>query len=781
MYLKAPVENRVMPADPPPVTPTPPSAVATQPAPSPAAQRIDHAQLDWDDQGRPHSRIFDDVYFSLASGLEETRHVFIEQNRLRERFSELADGERLVIGETGFGTGLNFLCAWQLFDECAAADARLHFVSVEKYPLTPADLARALALWPELASQAQALLAQYVAIHPGFQRLVFQGGRVTLTLLIGDALEQLPLLEAAVDAWFLDGFAPARNPEMWTPELFAQLARLSAPQATLGTFTSTGWVRRSLKAAGFTMKRVPGIGHKWEVLRGRFTGVEPALTVPSIAPMIVAPMIVAPAVVAPAAAPGAPLAPPTGAKAAEAVTPALAATAAAVAPLKPAKPWFAYPARVSGDKRALVIGGGLAGCATAASLAARGWQVSLLERHADIAQEASGNPQGVLYLKLSAHGTALSQLIVAGFGYTRRLLEQLQRGVDWDACGVLQLGFDAKEAARQAQLAQAFPADLLQLLSQPEAQARAGVELPSGGLFFPEGGWVHPPALCQLQARHSNITVLTHHQVATLERSTVDGLWHARDGARALGSAPVVVLAGAADIKAFAPAAGLPLKRIRGQITRLPATTASRGLSTVVCAEGYVAPARLGEHTLGASFDFHSDDLTPTLADHQGNLALLDDISPALTAALDASALDPLALQGRAAFRCTSPDYLPIVGPLADASTFASTYAVLARDARQVPDLPCPWLDGLYVNSGHGSRGLITAPLSGELIAAWLEHEPLPVPRAIAEACHPNRFALRELVRGSGKTPRRREGQTPAPATCAAKAATTAQPPNEPT
>ncbi len=188
------------------------------------------------------------------------------------------------------------------------------------------------------------------------------------------------------------------------PELFAELARLSTSSTTIGTFTSTGWVRRSLNAAGFKMKRVPGIGHKWEVLRGAFIAWPEDVALPAAA-----------------------------------------------------KPWFARPAPIGGERKALVIGAGLAGCATAQSLAQRGWQVSLLERHAAPAQEASGNPQGVLYLKLSAHGTALSQLILSGFGHTRRLLERLQRGVDWDACGVLQLTFDDKEALRQKQLADAFP------------------------------------------------------------------------------------------------------------------------------------------------------------------------------------------------------------------------------------------------------------------------------------------------------------------------------------
>ncbi|NAT58646.1 bifunctional tRNA (5-methylaminomethyl-2-thiouridine)(34)-methyltransferase MnmD/FAD-dependent 5-carboxymethylaminomethyl-2-thiouridine(34) oxidoreductase MnmC [Pseudomonas syringae pv. actinidifoliorum] len=655
-----------------------------------------HALIDWDEHGNPRSRDFSDVYFSTESGLDETRHVFLVQNDLRRRFTELPTGERLIIGETGFGTGLNFLCAWQLFDECAPDGARLHFVSVEKYPLSQGDLQRALVLWPELSRFADPLLEQYVAIHEGFQRLVFDNGRVTLTLLIGDALQMLPQLDGQIDAWFLDGFAPAKNPEMWTPELFAELARLSTPCTTIGTFTSTGWVRRSLNAAGFKMKRVPGIGHKWEVLRGAFVAW------------------------------------PEG-----------------VAPVPAAKPWFARPTPLAGERKALVIGAGLAGCATAQSLAQRGWQVSLLERHAAPAQEASGNPQGVLYLKLSAHGTALSQLILSGFGHTRRQLERLQRGVEWDACGVLQLTFDDKEALRQQQLAEAFPESLLHLLDQPAAEVQSGIALNSGGLFYPEGGWVHPPALCHAQIQHANIRLIAHHHALELRR--VDDQWQVWSDAQLIDSAPVVVLAGAADIKQFSQSAELPLKRIRGQITSLPQTGASAALRTVVCAEGYVAPARLGEHTLGASFDFNSVDLTPNVADHLGNLTLLQEISADLASRLEAADRPPEQLQGRAAFRCTSPDYLPIVGPLADREAFVQVYAALGKDARQVPDITCPWLDGLYVNSGHGSRGLITAPLCAELIAAWLDNEPLPLPRSVAEACHPNRFALRGLIRGGGK------------------------------
>ncbi|KAF1054213.1 MAG: tRNA 5-methylaminomethyl-2-thiouridine biosynthesis bifunctional protein MnmC [Stenotrophomonas maltophilia] len=651
---------------------------------------LHHAQIDWDDNGQPTSRAYGDVYFSRASGIDETHHVFLDGNQLARRFAALPAQGRLCIGETGFGTGLNFLCAWEQFEALAPADARLHFVSVEKYPVTRADLQRALALWPSLAPWAGQLLAQYHAIHPGFQRLSFAGGRVSLTLLIGDVLETLPELDARIDAWFLDGFSPAKNPEMWTDALFAQLARLSAPGASLATFTSAGFVRRGLIAAGFAMKRVQGFGKKWEMLTGTYQG--PAQ--------------------------------PHGA------------------------PWYARPTAAGGERQALVIGGGLAGCASAAALAERGWQVTLIERHAQLASEASGNPQGVLYLKLSAHGTPLSRLIVSGFGHTRRLLERLERGVQWDACGVLQLAFDAAEAKRQTALTEAFPADLLHTLDHPAAEHLAGVALPAGGLFFPDAGWAHPPAVCQALAEHPGIRLLTGHSVR-LERDGTQ--WAAWDGDACLARAPIAVLATAADIRAFEPAASLPLKRIRGQITRLPATTDSAALRTVVCAEGYVAPPRQGEHTLGASFDFHSDSNVPTEAEHRSNLELLREISPDLLQRLDGEQLDPAALQGRAAFRCTTPDYLPLIGPLAERSAFDAAYAVLAKDARQVPDSPCPWLEGLYLNSAHGSRGLISAPLAGELLAAWIDDEPLPLPRAVAEACLPNRFFLRELVRGKAR------------------------------
>ncbi|OAN23638.1 bifunctional tRNA (5-methylaminomethyl-2-thiouridine)(34)-methyltransferase MnmD/FAD-dependent 5-carboxymethylaminomethyl-2-thiouridine(34) oxidoreductase MnmC [Pseudomonas oryzihabitans] len=639
-----------------------------------------HAQLDWDASGQPLSRAYGDVYFSRASGLEETRYVFLQQNRLPERFAALSAGDVFTIGETGFGTGLNFLCAWQLFEALAPQGARLHFVSVERFPLTAADLAQALTLWPELAAYSTALQQQYQAIHPGFQRLILGNGRITLTLLIGDVLERLPELDARCDAWFLDGFAPAKNPEMWTPALFAELARLSRPGTTLATFTCAGFVRRGLNEAGFAMAKVPGFGHKREMLAG-------VLERPNTLSQV---------------------------------------------------PWYARPPRPQGPRTALVIGAGLAGCATAASLARRGWQVRVVERHGAPAQEASGNPQGVLYLKLSAHDTPLRRLILDGFGLTLRKLQALPPGAAWSPCGVLQLTLTAKDAQRQAQLAAHFPTGLLQPLDREAASNRAGIDLTAGGLFFPEGGWVHPPALCQHWLAHPNIELVTHTEVTALQQ-TEHG-WQVSTRGATL-EATVVVVASAAQARTLLP--DLPLKAIRGQLSALPETPASQPLATVVCGEGYLAPAREGRHCLGASFVFDRDDTEPSQAEHQSNLQLLAELSPELAADYQAEALD-----GRVAFRCTSPDYLPLVGPVVDQDRFAQHYQALAYDARQVPEQAAPWRTGLYVNLAHGSRGLVTTPLAAELLAAWLEDEPLPVARRVADACHPSRFPLRRLIRG---------------------------------
>jgi tRNA 5-methylaminomethyl-2-thiouridine biosynthesis bifunctional protein len=229
------------------------------------------AQIDWQDN-TPVAPAFADPYFSRDCGADETDHVFIAGNQLNERFAALPPRALFVIAETGFGTGLNFLRATACFLQQAPADARLHFISTEKHPLSRQDLARALNSWPPSAI-GSALLQNWPAATPGFHRRDFLDGRISLTLLQGDSVAMLRQCGNGVDAWFLDGFAPARNGDMWQPALFAEMARLSRPGTTLATFTAAGFVRRGLADAGFTMQRVRGYGRKREMLTGAFPGI----------------------------------------------------------------------------------------------------------------------------------------------------------------------------------------------------------------------------------------------------------------------------------------------------------------------------------------------------------------------------------------------------------------------------------------------------------------------------------------------------------------------------
>ena len=223
--------------------------------------------LQWRD-GQPWSARFGDRYFSADGGLDETRHVFLQGNRLAERWATLAQGAVFHLGETGFGTGLNVLCAWQLFEPVAPAGALLCVHSVERWPLAREALQAALALWPSLQSQADALLAAWAPPPSGVWQQDF--GTLQLALHVGDVAAVLPgWPPGTIDAWCLDGFAPALNPEMWSQAVLAQVARCARPGGTLATYTSAGAVRRGLQAVGFQVQRVPGHGRKREMLVAR--------------------------------------------------------------------------------------------------------------------------------------------------------------------------------------------------------------------------------------------------------------------------------------------------------------------------------------------------------------------------------------------------------------------------------------------------------------------------------------------------------------------------------
>ncbi|MCB0324292.1 MAG: bifunctional tRNA (5-methylaminomethyl-2-thiouridine)(34)-methyltransferase MnmD/FAD-dependent 5-carboxymethylaminomethyl-2-thiouridine(34) oxidoreductase MnmC, partial [Bdellovibrionales bacterium] len=606
--------------------------------------KLEEAKVFWSDDGTPRSALFDDVYFSPEDGVAETLHVFLAGNGLPDRFRER---ERFVIGELGFGTGLNFLVAWHEWLKVRSAGAQLHFVSFERFPLRRDAIETALARWPELGSLVRELLAHYPPAVPGFHRLLFDGGRVALTLVFGDAREELPELEAQVDAWFFDGFAPSKNPELWTAELCHAVARSSAPDATVATFSSARVVKDGLSGAGFSIERCPGYGRKREMLRGVKGGEGRKRTVPKSRPKVA------------------------------------------------------------------VIGGGIAGTQVAYAFARRGCNVVLVEQHAEPAQEASGNLGGIIMGYAARRASSLSRLQSAGFLFSLRQLQEL-RSTGFDVpgarCGVLHLACNERVSRLVAALEEMeYPPEFLARKSAEEAGALAGVSLPCEALWYPEAGWVSPVEYCKALLAAAGCAVQYNQRVDALQHNGEK--WSLSDEqGRGIDDAELVIVACAYHAKQFPMCKELPLRRLRGQVAHVRATEVTAQLRTVLCHDGYMLPAESGVHLVGATFD-RAGTSTELISDQEQELLRK------LKQGLPVFSGEPLeAVGGRAAFRTTTPDHLPLVGLLSGSV-------------------------GLGVSLGHGSRGLVTAGLASEILAAEALGEPQPVSAGLRRALSPQRFA----------------------------------------
>ena len=524
---------------------------------------IETADIDWSN-GAPRCRRFGDVYFCSENGLEEARYVFIGQNRLRERFSLLPAASSFVIAETGFGTGLNFLAAWQAWNETATPrHGCLHFVSAERHPLTPEDLARALTMWPELKVYADQLLEQYPAPITGTHRLVLAGGHVRLTLFFGDVADAWRELDFQADAWFLDGFAPAKNPGMWTSEVIDAMPGHSKPGATIATFTSVGEVRRRLIAAGFAMRKAPGFGQKWDMLTGTLGD---------------------------ATSPG---------------TPPAANDVESIA----------------------IIGAGVAGSLLARNLAERGLHVTVIDQAQEAGTAASGNIQGALYVKLGIEFNDQAKLGLSSLLFSQRYYQQFG-GEHWHPSGLVQLAHSDSEQDRQNRFIARndYPSAVLQQISPEQVSELAGIPLTRGGLWFPRSGWLEPGGLCRDLIEHERIFQCFGFDVHRL--TPCNGKWHiAGNGEQDVVVDQVVICAGHQTPDLIPLKGGFRFRAIRGQVTHLPAK-AVKCPDVVVCGSGYLNPAHGGMTLAGATFDLHDSSPTLSTESHRDNLSMLDAMVP---------------------------------------------------------------------------------------------------------------------------------------------------------
>lgn len=408
----------------------------------------------------------------------------------------------------------------------------------------------------------------------------------------------------------------------------------------------------------------------------------------------------------------------------------------------------------------IVVGAGIAGASTAYTLAEAGMRVLVLEKAEMPATKGSGNLQGMLYLKLSPSLTYQNDLLTMGFERTLEILQTLTdvglliKGEDWDDCGLIQLSQSVKQAENQKKLAATYPPSLLYVIDQIQASEIAGVALTAGGLHFPRSGWVAPQALVNALLQHENITLQVDSNVTALHQCAPSGsaLWRVDIEGQSSLFAKIVVLAMADQVRQLSQCTEIPFTVVRGQTTTAPGDNM---LKTVISGEGYMAPSKMisGEikSTFGATFHRDQPGGAPTDSEHLENIEMLAMSAPSLLEKLGLSAMtaqgDFHTLTGRASTRASAMGSLPVVGPIANRVLFLERFKAIRLDAKAIPDEEVPWEYGLYLSTAHGSRGMISAPISAMILRDYImgDTDLSRYPAALLAAIHPNRFYYREL------------------------------------
>lgn len=666
-------------------------------------QTLSTALILWDND-EPKSGQHQDIYFSRANGLAETRYVFLEQNQLPKRWENANASDVFTIVETGFGTGLNFLSTWQLWQQCADPKPDLAFVSVEKFPISHSDLERCLSIWPELGDLRQQLLTLYPEPLKGNHLLRFEQGRVQLNLILGDVNEDLGRYPFVADCWFLDGFAPGKNADMWQEPLFELMKRRSRQNATFATFTAAGFVRRALAAKGFNVERTKGFGPKRDMLRGQLQSHANAELFPTSLP-------------------------------------GWACQSRQHQPLQP-----------SADKTdVIVIGAGMAGITTAHALAQAGLTVQILERQSRPMAGASGQNQLALYAKFPALPNKEARFLTQCLSFSQRHFQMLQTQYPdirfWHPTGLLQLAWNTTEQRRleQRQLHSAYPEGLLRVVDASEGSRLCGINVNASGVWFEQSGWLDPHQYAQALLSHSRITMHCDAPCHTLNQVS-DGSWLVATPKQEF-EATHVVLASAYDTNALLSDAKFPLKTLRGQVTTVQSDNLVAARS-VICGEGYLCPPHNGEHHFGATYDLISKHDAVLEEDNQINITTIRQWLPdwLTTEALTDSRL----IKGNAGMRCTTPDYFPIAGPIHKTQTMTTRFARLRHNANSCKTLHGEYHSGLFINVGHGSKGLVTIPACAEWISAQMTGKPGLFNDEAITAIHPARFLIRGLIKNLG-------------------------------
>ena len=663
---------------------------------------IQHAKIHFNEENTPVSDKFDDVYFSNQDGLAETHYVFLEGNQLWERWIHYQEAH-FVIAETGFGTGLNFFAVTTLFREFRqkypdSPLKRLYFISFEKYPLSLDSLQQAHLAYPQFSHLTQHLQQNWLNPIQGCYRFHFD--ETTLDLWFGDVAENLPQLgdymNSKIDAWFLDGFAPSKNPDMWNEQLYQQMFRFTKPQGTFATFTAASAVRKGLENAGFNIKKRKGFGKKRECISGQKTQEKPTAL---------------------------------------------------------SGPWFySQPANLNNQDIA-IIGGGIASLCTAISLVKRGAKITIYCEDEQTALNASGNKQGAFYPQLSDDNERNIRFYIHAFAYDHQFLQwaiQQQIKFEHEFCGVALCAYNEKAESKLNKIAELnLPSDLYQSLSQTELSEKVGLPLPFGGGFIPQGAWLAPRQLVQHAfafLEKQGVQIKTSQKVTAL--SQTENSWQITTAENKTFCHEVVVLANGHKLTEFEQTQKLPLYPVRGQVSQIPTSENLLKLKTVLCYDGYLTPVDQAKtsHCIGASHVRDNATREFSLTEQQENQQKIQqNIPEEWTKEVDTSGN-----LARIGIRCSVRDLTPMMGAVPHFSAQQTQYQNLFNlRRRKQPIEQAENYPNLYLIGALGSRGLTSAPFLGETLASLIYGEPLPMSEDLIHNLMPNRSWVRRWLKGA--------------------------------
>ena len=663
---------------------------------------IQHAKIHFNQENTPVSDKFDDVYFSNQDGLAETHYVFLEGNQLWERWVHYQEAH-FVIAETGFGTGLNFFAVSTLFHEFRqkypdSPLERLYFISFEKYPLPLDALQQAHLAYPQFSCLAQHLQQHWLNPIQGCYRFHFD--ETTLDLWFGDVAENLPQLgdymNSKIDAWFLDGFAPSKNPDMWNEQLYQQMFRFTKPQGTFATFTAASAVRKGLENAGFNIKKRKGFGKKRECLSGQKTQEKPTAL---------------------------------------------------------STPWFhSQPANLK-EQDIAIIGGGIASLCTAISLVKRRAKITIYCEDEQTALNASGNKQGAFYPQLSDDNERNIRFYIHAFAYGHQFLQwaiQQQIEFEHEFYGVALCAYNDKTESKLNKIAELnLPSDLYQSLNQSELSEKVGLPLPFGGGFIPLGAWLAPRQLVQHAfafLEKQGVQIKTSQKVTAL--SQTENGWQIKTAENETFCHEVVVLANGHKLTEFEQTQKLPLYPVRGQVSQIPTSENLLKLKTVLCYDGYLTPVDQAKasHCIGASHVRDNATREFSLTEQQENQQKIQqNIPEEWTKEVDTSGN-----LARIGVRCSVRDLTPMMGAVPHFSAQQTQYQNLFNlRRRKQPIEQAENYPNLYLIGALGSRGLTSAPFLGETLASLIYGEPLPMSEDLIHNLMPNRSWVRRWLKGA--------------------------------